>query len=114
MRQAILLIVITAVTALAFASAAAGKQHRSSCPNGWFAAPVPSTAADLLQFPRIAAGLSANPAPYTAQGLIASAAQIDANDDGIFCLKAVSNLRGSSTKAWQYFYLARDNDTAAR
>ena len=38
---------------------------------------------------------------------------IDANADGIFCLKAISNLRGSSTKAWEYFYGARDDDTAA-
>ena len=38
---------------------------------------------------------------------------IDENDDGTFCLKAISNLRGSSDKNWGYFYRARDNDSAA-
>jgi hypothetical protein len=38
---------------------------------------------------------------------------IDENQDGTFCLKAVSNLRGSSAKQWGFFYAAGDNDTAA-
>ena len=38
---------------------------------------------------------------------------IDENDDGNFCLKDVSNLRGESGKHWAFFYSARDNDTAA-
>jgi hypothetical protein len=66
-----------------------------------------------MQFPRIVAGLHADPAPYTAQELIALAAEIDANDDGIFCLKAISNLRGASAKNWAHFYGARDNTAAA-
>jgi hypothetical protein len=57
--------------------------------------------------------LSADPAPHTAADLIALASQVDENGDGLFCLKAVSNLRGASTIQWGYFYGARDNDTAA-
>ena len=91
----------------------AGASERSSCPNGFTAYAIPDTEAELLAFPRIAAGLAADPAPYTAAELIDSAAFIDANDDEIFCLKAVSNLQGESTKHWAYFYWARDNDTAA-
>jgi hypothetical protein len=38
---------------------------------------------------------------------------IDENDDGTFCLKAVSNLRGASVNQWGFFYMPRDNNTAA-
>lgn len=93
--------------------ASAGASERSSCPNGFTAYAVPDTEAELLAFPRIAAGLAADPAPYTAAELIELGAIIDANGDGIFCLKAISNLQGQSTKQWAYFYGARDNDTAA-
>jgi hypothetical protein len=31
---------------------------------------------------------------------------IDGNGDGTFCLKAISNLRGSSDKNWGYFLRA--------
>jgi len=113
MRQAILLPVVLGLAALALAPTAVGDEQRSSCPNGFTTYAVPQTEAALLQFPRIAAGLSANPAPYTAQDLIDLGSQIDENGDGMFCLKAVSNLRGASTKAWAYFYGARDNDVAA-
>jgi hypothetical protein len=93
--------------------ASAGASERSSCPNGFTAHPVPDTEAELLAFPRLAAGLAADPAPYTAAELLELAGIIDANGDEIFCLKAISNLQGQSTKAWAYFYGARDNDTAA-
>jgi hypothetical protein len=113
MRHGILLALVFAMTAIAFASTAAADGNRSSCPNGYTAYAIPQTETELMQFPRIVAGLNADPAPYTAQELIAAADQIDANNDGIFCLKAVSNLRGASAAHWAYFYWARDNDTAA-
>ena len=113
MRQGILLALVLSIAAIAFASPAAADADRSSCPNGFTAYAVPRTEADLLQFPRLAAGLAADPAPYTAQDLIDLGVAIDANADGTFCLKAVSNLRGASFDYWGYFYAARDNDTAA-
>jgi len=51
--------------------------------------------------------------PYTVDELRDLGNQIDANGDGDFCLKAVSNLRGASVTQWGFFYGARDNDTAA-
>lgn len=111
MRQAILFTLVLAMSALVLASPAGA--DRSSCPSGFTAYAVPQIPADLLQFPRIAAGLSADPAPYTAPELLALSVVIDGNQDGIFCLKAISNLAGASTKQWGYFYGARDNDTAA-
>ena len=113
MRQGILLALVLSLAAIAFASPAAADPAGSSCPNGFTAYAVPDTEAELLQLPRIAAGLAADPAPYTAQELIDQGGQIDANADGVFCLKAVSNLRGESFKSWGYFYGARDNDTSA-
>jgi hypothetical protein len=47
------------------------------------------------------------------QELIDLGNMIDENDDGTFCLKAVSNLRGASVHQWGFFYKARDNNTAA-
>lgn len=111
MRLGILLALLT--TALVLAPTATPAADRTSCPNGYTSYEVPDTLAELMQLPRIAAGLNANPAPYTAEDLIALGAQIDSNGDGIFCLKAVSNLRGESAKNWAYFYAARDNDAAA-
>jgi hypothetical protein len=113
MRQVILSAFLFAVTAVVLVPGAAADQHQSSCPNGYTAYAVPQTEAALRQFPRIAAGLDATPAPYTVQELIDLGNLIDGNDDGTFCLKAVSNLRGSSDKNWGYFYGARDNDSAA-
>jgi hypothetical protein len=113
MRQGILSTLVLGTSALVLASSVSAGADRSSCPSGFTAYAVPQTEANLLQFPRIAAGLSAVPAPYTAQELLALAVVIDGNQDGIFCLKAVSNLAGASTKHWGYFYGARDNDTAA-
>ena len=113
MRHVVLCAFLFAVTAVVLAPAAAAAQNQSSCPNGYAAYPVPQTEAAMRQFPRIAAGLNATPAPYTVQELIDLGNQIDGNDDGTFCLKAISNLRGSSDKIWGYFYGARDNDSAA-
>jgi hypothetical protein len=114
MRRAAFLVSL-ALASATFATTAHAQTPRLSCPNGFDPFPVPLTEADLRSgmFPRIEAGLNADPAPYTAAELIAVAADIDANDDGIFCLKAVSNLRGSSGKHWAFFYLAGDNSTAA-
>lgn len=113
MRHVILCALLLAVTAVVLAPGAAADQHQSSCPNGYTAYAVPQTEAEMRQFPRIAAGLDATPAPYTVQELRELGNLIDENDDGTFCLKAISNLRGSSDKTWGYFYGARDNDTAA-
>ena len=113
MRQVILFTFVSAVAALVLASGAAANGHQSSCPNGYTAYPVPQTEAQMRLLPRIAAGLDADPAPYTVQELVDLGNLIDENQDGTFCLKAVSNLRGASVEQWGFFYGARDNDTAA-
>ena len=112
MRQAILLSLAFAMTALLLASTAAAEADRSSCPNGFTIHAVPQTEAQMRQLPRIAAGLDADTAPYTVAELVALGNLIDENQDGRFCLKDVSNLRGASADQWGFFYLARDNDTA--
>ena len=113
MRRVILFTFVFAVSALGLASGAAADGHRASCPNGFTEYAVPQTEAALKQLPRIAAGLAADPAPYTAQELIELGNFIDQNEDRTFCLKAISSLRGASYTQWGYFYGARDNDTAA-
>ena len=111
MRQAIPIILALAV--LAIAPTAASQQPGLSCPNGFEAYALPQSEAELRQFSRINAGLDAPAPPYTVAELIDLAQAIDENNDGIFCLKAVSNLRGASVNQWGFFYGARDNDTAA-
>ena len=113
MRHVILCGFLFAVTAIVLAPDAAAAEHQSSCPNGYSSHAVPQTEAELRQLSRIDAGLDATPAPYTVQELIDMGNLIDENDDGTFCLKAVSNLRGASVNQWGFFYLARDNNTAA-
>ncbi len=113
MRHVILCGSLFAVTAIGLPpGAAAAAEHQSSCPN-YTAHAVPQTEAEMRQLPRIDAGLDATPAPYTVQELIDAGNLIDENDDGTFCLKAVSNLRGASVNQWGFFYLARYNNTAA-
>ena len=114
MRLVILCAFLFAVTAIVLAPGAAADEHQSSCPNGYTTHGVPQTEAEMRQLPRIDAGLDATPAPYTVQELIDLGNLIDANDDGTFCLKAVSNLRGASVNQWGFFYMARDNNTAAQ
>jgi hypothetical protein len=113
MRHVILCGFLFAVTAIGLAPGAAAAEHQSSCPNGFTVHAVPQTEAELRELPRLAAGLDATPAPYTVQELIDLGNLIDENDDGTFCLKAVSNLRGASVNQWGFFYMARDNNTAA-
>ena len=113
MRHVVLCAFLFTVIAVVLAPGAAADQDLSSCPNGYTAYPVPQTEAALRQFPRIAAGLDAMPAPYTVQDLIDLGNQFDGNDDGTFCLKAVSNLRGSSDKISGYFSRASYPDRAA-
>ena len=113
MRQVILVTLALGLIASIVAAGASADGHRTSCPNGTFDHPVPQTEPALRQLPRIADGLDAVPAPYTVQELVDLGNVIDANGDGRFCLKEVSNLRGSSFKIWGYFYGARDNDTSA-
>ena len=112
MRHVILSGFLFAVTAIGLAPGAAAAEHLS-CPNGYFAYAVPQGEEALRQLPRIDAGLDATPAPYTVQELIDLGNLIDENDDGTFCLKAVSNLRGASANQWGFFYMAHDNHTAA-
>jgi hypothetical protein len=113
MRRVILCGFLFAVTAIGLAPGAAAAEHQSSCPNGYTAHAVPQTEAEMRQLPRIDAGLDATPAPYTVQELIDLGNSLDENDDGTFCLKAVSNLSGASVNQWGFFYSARDNNTAA-
>jgi hypothetical protein len=113
MRHIVLCGFLSAVTAIVLAPGAAAAEHQSSCPNGYTALAVPQTEEELRQLPRIDAGLDATPAPYTVQELIDEGNLIDENDDGTFCLKAVSNLRGASVNQWGFFYIQRDNNTAA-
>ena len=113
MRRVILCGFLFGVTAIVLAPGAAAAEHQSSCPNGYTTHAVPQTEAELRQLPRLNAGLDATPAPYTVQELIDQGNLIDENDDGTFCLKAVSNLRGASVNQWGFFYMARDNNTAA-
>ena len=108
MRRAALLCA-GAIVAVMASSAAAG--DRTSCPNGFFAWDVPQTEQAMRVLPRIDAGLDAE--AYTVQQLVDLGNAIDANGDGVFCLKAVSNLNGISDKNWGFFYGARDNDSAA-
>ena len=108
MRGAALL-ATSAIVAVTASSAAAGE--RTSCPNGFFDWTVPQTEQAMRVLPRIDDGLDAG--AYTVQQLVDLGNAIDANGDGVFCLKAVSNLNGSSDKNWGYFYGARDNDSAA-
>ena len=112
MRHVILGGFLFAVTAIGLAPGAAAAEHRS-CPNGYFSYDVPQTETEMRQLPRIAKGLNATPAPYTVQELIDLGNLTDENGDGTFCLKAVSNLAGASANQWGFFYLARDNNTAA-
>ena len=109
MRRAALFLASAVVVAGMASSAAAG--DRTSCPNGFFEWTVPQTEQAMRVLPRIDAGLDAG--AYTVQQLVDLGNAIDANGDGVFCLKAVSNLNGSSGKNWGYFYGARDNDSAA-
>ena len=113
MRHVILSGFLFAVATIGLAPGAAAAEHQSSCPNGYTAYAVPQTEAEMRQLPRIDEGLDATPAPYTVQELIDLGNLIDENDDGTFCLKAVSNLRGASVNQWGFFYLAGDNNTAA-
>ena len=111
MRLVILLALVLALM-LPLAATAQGAE-RNKCPNSMEYLAVPQTEAALRSLPRLNDGLNAVPAPYTVQELITLGNEIDANDDGFFCLKEVSNLRGQSFKNWGYFYGARDNDSAA-
>jgi len=101
---------VAGVTVAALASTETASD-RTCCSNGFFDWPVPQTEQELRLLPRIDAGLDAG--AYTAGELIDLGNAIDANQDGTFCLKAVSNLNGNSDKNWGYFYGAHDNDSAA-
>jgi hypothetical protein len=62
--------------------------------------------AEYLDAPRHVAGLADG--AYTSEQLVRRFDAIDADEDGLVCIKAVSNLRGESAKNWGFFYLAGD------
>jgi hypothetical protein len=64
------------------------------------------TLAQYLDAPRHVAGLAGR--AYTSEQLARRFDGIDADDDGLVCIKAVSNLRGESAKNWAFFYLTGD------
>ena len=71
-----------------------------------FSEPGAVTLQQYLAAPRHLAGLDAG--MYSVLGLTARFDVIDADDDGVVCLKAVSSLRGNSDKNWGFIYLADD------
>ena len=71
-----------------------------------FSEPGAVTLPQYLAAPRHLAGLEAG--RYSVLSLTARFDVIDEDDDGVVCLKAVSNLQGNSDKNWGFFYLADD------
>jgi hypothetical protein len=61
---------------------------------------------EYLDAPRHVAGLAEK--VYTRKELIRRFDAVDADDDGLVCIKAVSNLRGESAENWEFFYLNGD------
>ena len=111
MKRSLVLFVVGALAVGVIVVSSAMASSRTSCPNGFFESPVPQTEGKLRELDRIDAGLDAG--AYMVQELIDLGNAIDANTDGTFCLKAISNLNGNSGQSWGYFYGARDNDSAA-
>ena len=95
------------VAAVAVGVNPAAAEPVDGCPPG-FGDPGAATLAEGLLQPRIVHGLTTS--VYTVEELTEQFDELDANDDGSICLKAVSNLRGQSVKSWAAFYLADDND----
>ena len=85
---------------------AAGTQAVGTCTPG-YRDPGAFGLEDLQRLPRLVAGLEAG--TYDVAELTAQFHLVDANGDGTICAKAVSPLRGSSTKNWSAFYLVQDN-----
>jgi hypothetical protein len=96
--------VLAGGAAVALTAPAAFAGQANGCNPGY---PDDVTLTELLAAPRIVAGLAAG--AYDVESLTGVFESVDENDDGVVCLKAVSNLRGSSTKSWAFFYLAADN-----
>ena len=71
-----------------------------------FSEPGAVTLQQYLAAPRHLAGLEAG--IYSVESLTARFEVIDEDDDGVVCLKGVSNLQGNSDKNWGFFYLAED------
>jgi len=71
-----------------------------------FSEPGEVTLQQYLAAPRHLAGLEAG--VYSVPSLTARFHVIDEDDDGVVCLKAVSNLQGNSDQNWGFFYLADD------
>jgi hypothetical protein len=71
-----------------------------------FSEPGAVSLQQYLAAPRHLAGLEAG--VYSVLRLTDRFDVIDEDNDGVVCLKAVSNVRGNSDKNWGFFYLAGD------
>jgi hypothetical protein len=94
------------VTAALSISMSSAKAESTGCPPG-FSDPGSVTLKEFLTAPRHVAGLEAG--VYSKRDLTARFHFIDADDNGRICIKAVSNLEGSSDENWRYFYLSGDD-----
>ena len=107
-RLAATILAACAVTAgvLSIAPTTALAARSAGCPTG-YDDPGEVTFDEALVLSRIQTGL--NSGAYTTVELASVFALIDGNGDGRICVKAVSNLRGNSTKQWSAFYNGVDN-----
>jgi hypothetical protein len=94
---------VAAVLSISMGSAQA---ESTGCTPG-FSDPGVVTLKEFLAAPRHVAGLEAG--VYSKRDLTARFDVIDADDDGRICIKAVSNLEGSSGENWRFFYLSGDD-----
>lgn len=93
------------VAAALLAPMTAAQATPADCVPG-FSEPGAVNLQQYLAAPRHLAGLEAG--RYSVPSLTARFDVIDADDDRVVCLKAVSNLQGNSDKNWGFFYLADD------
>ena len=102
-RTAVAVTAFVAATVLIPATSAQARPE--GCVPG-FAEPGTVRLDGYLEAPRHVAGVAAG--VYTVEALTARFRVIDEDGDRAICLKAVSNLRGSSAANWGFFYLAGD------
>ena len=107
-RRAVVAASVVAGTAMVGPGAAGAAEGTGCSPSADLGA---LTLEQGLALPRIVAGLEAG--AYDLGELAAGFSAVDANADGLVCIKTVSKLRGSSTKHWGFLYLIDDNDHPA-